>query len=58
MALVRRKTKRIIRLKDADGVWRDDEDEICDIALSYFTELFSVCDGEYDPVISCVKPSV
>ena len=32
--------------------------EICDIVLSYFNELFSVCDGEYDPVISCVKPSV
>ena len=32
--------------------------EICDIVLSYFNELFSVCDGEYDHVISCVKPSV
>ena len=58
MASDRKKTNRIIRLQDVDGVWCDNGDEICDIALSYFTELFSVCVGKYDPVISCVKPLV
>ena len=58
MASIRKKTNRIIRLKDTDGVWRDDGDEICDIALSYFTELFSFCDCEYDPAIACVKPAI
>ena len=58
MASIRKKTNRIIRLKDTDGVWCDDGDEICDIALSYFTELFSFCDGEYDPAIACVKPAI
>ena len=50
----RRKASAIDKLHDDQGIWHEERQEVCNIAFSYFTNLFSASDGAFDPVLDVV----
>lgn len=58
MASARKKKNTIIRLRNAQGLWCVDSDEIDTLIKSYFTDLFSSSGSNNEAVISVVVPSI
>lgn len=57
-ASLRRKKNKIKRLVDDQDVEVTSTDELCNVASSYFANLFDGDHGVYDPVLSKVLPRV
>ena len=58
MASARKKKNTIIRLRNAQGLWCVDSDEIDTLIKSYFTDLFSSSGSNNEAVISALVPSI
>ena len=54
-ASARRKANAIDKLRDDQGIWHEERHEVCDIAFSYFTNLFLTSDGAFDLVLSYMQ---
>lgn len=57
-ASVKRKFQRINMLKKGDGVEVREQEGMCNIAKSYFEELFASREGQYDPVLNLIQPRI
>lgn len=47
-----------MRLKDDNGTWYDDNPDLCRIAKDYFVNLFSTSPGDYETVLSSIRPKI
>lgn len=54
----RSKKNYIRRLKNSVDQWVSSEDDLCDVAVNYFTDLFSVSNGSVSNVIDLVQAKV
>ncbi|KAM0955247.1 hypothetical protein EV1_023409 [Malus domestica] len=55
----RRRYNQIRGVEDADGIWREDQNEVASIAVGYFSNLFKSgqpCQLEH--IVNCVEPRV
>ncbi|KAL3034328.1 hypothetical protein AAZX31_02G187900 [Glycine max] len=55
-ASTRKKRNQIDALMNVEGQWIDDQEGICELARSYFEDLFHLDEGSYDPVVDLVHP--
>lgn len=55
-ASTRKKRNQIDALMNVEGQWIDDQEGICELARSYFEDLFHLDEGFYDPVVDLVHP--
>ena len=54
----RRRSNRIKGLYDENGIYVDNIDDMCGVALHYFENLFSKSSGCYDMVLNAVNNHV
>ncbi|GAU43245.1 hypothetical protein TSUD_241360 [Trifolium subterraneum] len=57
-ATVRSKKKNVTKLIDDNGTEAHTQEELCEVAKSYFDTLFKPRDGDHDPVLNLIQPRV
>lgn len=57
-ASTKRRRNKIQKLRGEGNVLITDQIGMCDIARSYFQNLFAATDGVYDPVVSIIEPRI
>lgn len=51
----RRRANQIHRLKNEEGEWKDWNTGLQDVILSFYRELFTASDVDWEPVIECIE---
>ena len=57
-ATVRSKKKKVTKLIADNGTEAHTQEELCEVAKSYFDTLFKPRDGDHDPVLNLIQPRV
>ncbi|GAU16642.1 hypothetical protein TSUD_325920 [Trifolium subterraneum] len=57
-ATARSKKKKVSKLIADNGTEVHTQEELCEVAKSYFDTLFKPRDGDYDPVLNLIQPRV
>ncbi|GAU14651.1 hypothetical protein TSUD_97150 [Trifolium subterraneum] len=57
-ATVRSKKKKVTKLIADNGTEVHTQEELCEVAKSYFDTLFTQRDGDHDPVLNLIQPRV
>ncbi|GAU33827.1 hypothetical protein TSUD_221650 [Trifolium subterraneum] len=57
-ATVRSKKKNVTKLIADNGTEAHTQEELCEVAKSYFDTLFKPRDGDHDPVLNLIQPRV
>ncbi|GAU10224.1 hypothetical protein TSUD_421490, partial [Trifolium subterraneum] len=57
-ATVRSKKKKVTKLTADNGTEAHTQEELCEVAKSYFDTLFKQRDGDHDPVLNLIQPRV
>ncbi|GAU22843.1 hypothetical protein TSUD_282100 [Trifolium subterraneum] len=57
-ATVRSKKKKVTKLIVDNGTEAHTQEELCEVAKSYFDTLFKPRDGDHDPVLNLIQPRV
>ncbi|GAU48220.1 hypothetical protein TSUD_371200 [Trifolium subterraneum] len=57
-ATVRSKKKKVTKLIADNGTEVHTQEELCEVAKSYFDTLFKQRDGDHDPVLNLIQPRV
>ncbi|GAU36186.1 hypothetical protein TSUD_274640 [Trifolium subterraneum] len=57
-ATVRSKKKKVTKLIADNGTEAHTQEELCEVAKSYFDILFKPRDGDHDPVLNLIQPRV
>ncbi|GAU30519.1 hypothetical protein TSUD_65290 [Trifolium subterraneum] len=57
-ATMRSKKKKVTKLIADDGTEAHTQEELCEVAKSYFDTLFKPRDGDQDPVLNLIQPRV
>ncbi|GAU37344.1 hypothetical protein TSUD_395250 [Trifolium subterraneum] len=57
-ATVRSKKKKVTKLIADNGIEAHTQEELCEVAKSYFDTLFKPRDGDHDPILNLIQPRV
>ncbi|GAU19381.1 hypothetical protein TSUD_76250 [Trifolium subterraneum] len=57
-ATVRSKKKKVTKLIADNGTEAHTQEELCEVAKSYFDTLFKPRDGDHDPILNLIQPRV
>ncbi|GAU30882.1 hypothetical protein TSUD_15680 [Trifolium subterraneum] len=57
-ATARSKKKKVSKLIVDNGIEAHTQEQLCEVAKSYFDTLFKPRDGDYDPVLNLIQPRV
>ncbi|GAU17164.1 hypothetical protein TSUD_177940 [Trifolium subterraneum] len=57
-ATARSKKKKVTKLVADNGTESHTQEELCEVAKSYFDNLFKPRDGDHDPVLNLIQPRV
>ncbi|GAU43908.1 hypothetical protein TSUD_88810 [Trifolium subterraneum] len=57
-ATARSKKKKVTKLVADNGTEAHTQEELCEVAKSYFDNLFKPRDGDHDPVLNLIQPRV
>ncbi|GAU35438.1 hypothetical protein TSUD_375280 [Trifolium subterraneum] len=57
-AIVRSKKKKVTKLIADNGTEAHTQEELCEVAKSYFDTLFKPRNGDHDPVLNLIQPRV
>ncbi|GAU43015.1 hypothetical protein TSUD_28340 [Trifolium subterraneum] len=57
-ATARSKKKKVTKLVAENGTEAHTQEELCEVAKSYFDNLFKPRDGDHDPVLNLIQPRV